>query len=86
VEKNRSLDSTISSFGTITNVREARRPSQTLELAGPVFASRGQIDLSTNPSGTDIHIMFDHTPETVGAGISPGGGKDSDSIEDHAIS
>jgi hypothetical protein len=49
VEKNRSLDSTISSFGTIIDVRGGQRPSQTAEplsfARGPVLASRGQINL-----------------------------------------
>jgi|SRR6266850_6099688 len=91
VEKKRSLNFAIGSFGTITNVRGGRQPSQTAEPVSfartPVLASRGQIDLSTkSPSSTDIHITFDHTLELGGVGISPGDSKDSDSIEEHAIS
>ena len=52
----------------------------------PVLALRGQIDLSTKPPSTDTHITFDGTLELGDTGISPGDSKDSDSIEEHAIS
>jgi hypothetical protein len=54
---------------------------------GPVLASRGQIDLSTNPPSNGIVIAFDHTLELEpdGARIRPGHSKDSNSIEEHAI-
>jgi hypothetical protein len=90
VEKNRSLNSTVSSSGIITDVRGDRRPSQTAEPVNfgrePVLALRGQIDLSTKPPSTDIHIAFDSTLELGGTWISPGDSKDLDSIEEHAIS
>jgi len=39
---------------------------------GPVLVSGGQIDLSTKPLSTDIHVSFDHTLEPGGARMSAG--------------
>jgi hypothetical protein len=79
VEKNRSLDSTFCSFGTIIDVSGDRR-SQTEPMSfapAPALASKSQIDLETELPNADIHVTFDSTLEPGDGGMSAGSSKDS---------
>ena len=79
VEKNRSLSSTYSSFGTIiaTDGRGGRR-SETGPMSfapGPILASGGQVDVVTN---TDIRVVLDSKVESGDLGIVSRSSEDSD--------
>ena len=57
VEKNRSLNSTYCSFGTVIDVRGGQ-PSQSEPMSfahGPILASGDQTDSATKPPNLEIH-------------------------------
>jgi hypothetical protein len=86
VEKNRSLNYTCSSFGTIIDVR-AERPSQVEPMAfapGSVLASGGETDSVPKARHTITHVTFDHMMEPGGGGMGAGNSKVSN--EEHAAS
>ena len=80
VEKNRSLNSTFGSFGTIIDVHGGRMEPMSF-APGPVLASGGQIDSATKPPNAEIHVTF----------MEPGDeetstGRHKVSSEEHAVS
>ena len=86
MEKNRSLNSTFSSFGTIIDIHGDQPPQvEPMSIApGLVLASGRQIDLATKLSNTDIRISFDSTLEPGDEGMGAASSKVSS--EKHAVS
>jgi len=74
VEKNRSLDSTYISFGTIIDVHGDRHSQgePMVFASGSVLASGGETDSVTKPPHNTINLTFGHMLEPGGAGMGAG--------------